>query len=348
MKRTRRFSLRIYKVFMKCLITGGAGFIGSHIVDALVREGHEVHILDNLSTGKLENIAPHGKKVILHHGDIRDMETLHTVCRSIDVVFHEAAIASVSQSLKDASSTYQVNVMGTGNVFEAAGQAGVKKLIFASSAAIYGYAPNQVNTEALTPQPVSQYGLSKLIGEQYCRFYSEFFNMQVTCLRYFNVYGLRQTDDSDYAGVISLFVHRLPSSQNIKIFGDGQQTRDFINVADIVQANLRAMYSDHYQHEIFNVGTGQQSSILDLLSHLEKITGRPLQIQFAPERRGDLRHSLSDIGKIRESLGFIPQVSFYQGLQELTHYAQTHSMEWEEGLLQVGESIPNSKKSLSA
>jgi UDP-glucose 4-epimerase len=333
---------------MKCLVTGGAGFVGSHIVDALVNHGHEVTILDNLSTGKRENISHHGSKVNFIQADLRDMDALQFACQNAEIIFHKAAIASVSQSINDPQSTYEVNVVGTGNLFEAAGKAGVKHLIFASSAAVYGQVPHPICDESLTPQPASQYGLSKLVGEHYGRFYSEFYNMQVTCLRYFNIYGTRQSSDSDYAGVISLFIHMLLSGNNPRIFGDGHQTRDFINVADIVQANLKAMErTNAYTFEVLNIGTSRQSSVLELLSCLETIVGKSFQPEYKSERRGELRHSLSDIQKAKKILGFEPNVSFYKGLQELVNYTRARSQD-KLNSLQTGEPFETEQKACNA
>lgn len=333
---------------MKCLVTGGAGFVGSHIVDALVKQGHEVSILDNLSTGKLENILHHGRHVHFIQGDLRDIDKLKDACQNVNVVFHKAAIASVSQSVKDPQSTYEVNVVGTGNLFEAAGQAGVQHLIFASSAAVYGQVPHPVCNESLTPKPASQYGLSKLVGEQYGRFYAEFYDMQVTCLRYFNIYGARQTSESDYAGVISRFIHMLLSNKNPRVFGDGLQTRDFINVADIVQANLKAMENNGtYAFETLNIGTAQQSSILELLDCLKEVTGQTFSVEHEPERRGELRHSLSDIQKARQILGFNPSVSFQAGLKELVAYSRAQ-MQSGYSSLQIGEPLGRTEKACTA
>ncbi len=322
---------------MSCLVTGGAGFVGSHLVDALVSGGHRVSVFDNLSTGKRHNILHHGGKVEFIQGDIRDMTALVQACQGKDVIFHKAAIASVSESVRDPQSTYEVNILGTGNVFEAAGQAKVKHLVFASSAAVYGPVEYPECHEGLLPKPASQYGLSKLVGEQYGQFYAGFNNMQVTCLRYFNIYGARQSQSSDYAGVISLFIGNLLSNKNLIVFGDGKQTRDFVNVADVVQANLKALANTgQYPFEILNVGRSQKLSLLDLIEGLKALGFQNFEVEHRPERRGDLRHSLSNIDKAKKLLGFCPEVAFKDGLAEVVEYIR---LQRSENSLQAGEPL---------
>ncbi|WP_303674155.1 NAD-dependent epimerase/dehydratase family protein [Vampirovibrio chlorellavorus] len=326
---------------MNCLVTGGAGFVGSHLVDALVSEGHRVSVFDNLSTGKRHNILQHGGKVEFIQGDIRDMPALTQACRDQDIIFHKAAIASVSESVRDPQSTYEVNILGTGNVFEAAGQAGVKHLVFASSAAVYGPVEYPECHEGLLPQPASQYGLSKLVGEQYGQFYSRFNHMQVTCLRYFNIYGARQSQSSDYAGVISLFIGNLLSNRNLTVFGNGKQTRDFVNVADVVQANLKALANTgQYPFEVLNIGSGQKRSLLDLIECLRALGFQNFEVAHRPERRGDLRHSLSSIEKARTLLGFCPSVAFKDGLAEVVEYIRCQKGSCGD-TLQAGEPLVN-------
>lgn len=321
---------------MKCLVVGGAGFIGSHLVDALMREGHAVRVFDNLSTGRMVNIQHHGRGLEFYQGDLRNSEQVKEACRHIDVVFHEAAISSVAESMRDPQTTHEINITGTANLLEAAGGAGVKQFVFASSAAVYGHHSSVLKTETLDTLPVSRYGLSKLVGEDLCRFYAEFCNMQTTCLRYFNVYGPRQTASSDYAGVISIFLNTLLVGRTPAVYGDGSQTRDFINVKDIVQANLLAMQrTSGQQFEVINVGSGHQYSILELLETLGRITGKSFEIDYKPERRGDVRHSLSDIQKAQSMLGFQPSVSFQDGLKQLADYTQSQLLA-AQGVIQAG------------
>jgi nucleoside-diphosphate-sugar epimerase len=326
---------------MNCLVTGGAGFVGSHLVDALVAEGHQVSVFDNLSTGKRYNIMRHGTKVEFIQGDIRDMSALAQACQGKDIVFHKAAIASVAESVRDPQSTYEVNILGTGNVFEAAGAAKVKHLVFASSAAVYGPMEYPECHEDTPLQPASQYGLSKLVGEQYGRFYAGFHNMQVTCLRYFNIYGARQSPSSDYAGVISLFIHNLLANKNLIVFGDGNQTRDFVNVADVVQANLKALANTgQYPFEILNIGSGQKRSLLALIEALRDLGFQRFDVEHRPDRRGDLRHSSSNINKAKKLLGFCPAVAFKDGLAEVVDYIRLQK-ESSMGSLQAGEPFVN-------
>lgn len=321
---------------MKCLVVGGAGFIGSHLVDALMREGHAVRVFDNLSTGRLVNIQHHGRALEFYQGDLRDSEQVKEACRQIDVVFHEAAISSVAESMRDPQTTHEINITGTANLLEAAGEAGVKQFVFASSAAVYGQHSSVLKTETLDTLPASRYGLSKLVGEDLCRFYADLFNMQTTCLRYFNVYGPRQTASSDYAGVISIFINALLLGKMPSIYGDGSQTRDFINVKDIVQANLLAMQRHSgQQFEVCNVGNGQQYSILELLETLGRVTETSFEIDYKPERRGDVRHSLSDIQKAQSLLGFQPSVSFEDGLKQLVDYTRSQLLA-SQGAIQAG------------
>lgn len=309
---------------MNCLVTGGAGFVGSHLVDALVAAGHRVTVFDNFSTGRRYNIVHHNTNIEIIQGDIRSMSAVVAACQGKDIIFHKAAIASVSESVRDPQSSYEVNILGTGNLYEAAGHAGVKHLIFASSAAVYGPVEVGCCHEDLPTQPASQYGLSKLVGEQYGQFYSGFNDMQVTCLRYFNIYGPRQSQSSDYAGVISLFINNLLSKKPLTIFGDGMQTRDFINVADVVQANMKALaQTGTYKFEILNVGTGQQLSLLALVEALKRLRDDTFKVEYRPERRGELRHSLSSIEKAKKILNFSPKVRFEDGISEVFDYIQS-------------------------
>ncbi len=296
-------------------------------------------VFDNLSTGKRYNIMHHGANVEFIQDDIRNMSALVAACRGKDIIFHKAAIASVSESVRDPQSSYEVNILGTGNLFEAAGQANVKHLVFASSAAVYGPVEHTECHEGLLTQPASQYGLSKLVGEQYGQFYSKFNDMQVTCLRYFNIYGTRQSQSSDYAGVISLFINNLLSNKNLTVFGDGKQTRDFINVADVVQANLNALtQTGQYQFEIMNIGTGQKLSLLELIDALRALHDKGFEVEHRPERRGELRHSLSNIDKARKLLGFSPKVRFKDGLSEVVAYIRLQK-ESSYDSLQAGEPL---------
>jgi nucleoside-diphosphate-sugar epimerase len=305
---------------LSCLVTGGAGFVGSHLVAQLIAKGCKVRVLDNLSTGKIENILPHQHDIQFIKGDIRDLNVVKAACEGIEVVLHHAAIASVAQSIKDPHSTHEVNVNGTFNILEGARYTGVKKIIFASTAAVYGVNSQFPTTEESPFNPISPYGLSKLIGEQYCELYSTLYAMDITCFRYFNIYGPRQNTDSQYSGVISTFFKTIISGESPILYGDGQQSRDFVHVDDVTQACLLALTLPSNGFGVYNVASGISYSVLDILNWLKRHVGHEFEIQNRPDRRGDIRHSTTKIDKIKTALGFEPQKQFYQGLKELYEY----------------------------
>lgn len=305
----------------KCLVTGGAGFIGSHLVETLLSQGYEVRVLDNFSSGSHDNLLGCIDRIELIKGDIRDFETLRRACEGMDAVLHQAAVASVLQSVQEPHLTHDINVNGTLNVLEAARLAGVKKVNLASSAAVYGASEVLPKQEAMIVQPVSPYGLHKLMGEQYGAMYSTLYGLQVSCFRYFNVYGPRQDAKSQYSGVISIFLDRLLSGGTPKIYGDGRQSRDFIHVSDICQANVLALMTD-LTFEVFNLGCGEGHTLLKTLAALQVQTGNRVQPEYLPERRGDLRHSTADISKTRQVLGFAPKKDFQAGLAELVEFTR--------------------------
>ncbi len=305
---------------MKYLITGGAGFIGSHIAEELLKDGHGVRILDNLSSGYEKNLD--GLDVELVEADIRDREALAGAMKDVAGVFHEAAMVSVPQSVDEPLECNEINVTGTLNVLLAARDAGVKRVLLASSAAVYGNDPELPKHEAMLPETVSPYALGKLAGEHYLRVFAELYNVETVALRYFNVFGPRQDPGSMYSGVISKFVDVLRANGTPTIFGDGEQTRDFVYVKDVVRANLLAMRSeDAGRGEVFNIGTGQRTSLLELLTTLGGIFGREVSPEFAAERAGDIRHSVSDISRAKEVLGYAPQATLEEGLRALVENA---------------------------
>lgn len=302
---------------MQVLVTGGAGFIGSHLAAALAAQGHQVRVLDNLSSGRRENLA--GAAVELVVGDIRDWVVVETAVSGCDLVFHQAALVSVPQSIAEPRQNHQVNVDGTFHVFEAARQAGVRRVIYASSAAVYGNLPGLPKRESDPLAPISPYAAAKLMNETMAQAYTAVYGMELIGLRYMNVFGPRQDPSSPYSGVLSIFCRAAISGRGVTIFGDGAQTRDFVYVADVVQANLRAAQADWSQlgkQQVFNVGRGQQTSLNQIVVILEEIVGQPMPVQHGPERPGDIKHSIADIQAAQKSFAFDPQVSVADGLRE--------------------------------
>jgi nucleoside-diphosphate-sugar epimerase len=298
---------------MRVLVTGGAGFIGSHIVEELLRKGTSVRVLDNFSTGKRENLAAlHGDLEILE-GDLRDAECIKAATREVDLVFHLAAFISVPQSMQVPQECFDTNVNGTVKLLEAARCAGVRKLVLSSSTAVYGN-PAKFPTDEETPlQPLSPYALSKQVNELYARLYTQTFNLPVTALRYFNVYGPRQRPDSAYAAAISIFSRRLVNGEPITIYGDGKQSRDFIFVKDVVHANLMAAESDS-AGEVFNICTGRETTLLDLLETLSEVSTHLPEVRFAAPRPGDIYRSVGNPDKAASILGFRATTSLADGL----------------------------------
>lgn len=295
----------------KYLVTGGAGFIGSHLVEALIDQGKEVVVLDNLSSGTLENLTSVRDKIEFVEGNIKNVDLLNETMNGVEIVFHEAANASVLESIKDPIATHEVNLTGTLNVLTAARDQKVKRVVFASSAAVYDDSGEKTN-------PKSPYALHKLAGEYYGRFFYESFGLETVSLRYFNVFGTRQDPQSPYSGVITKFIERLKNNQSPTIYGDGQQTRDFVYIKDVVQANLLAAHKEGIAGGIFNVGTGMAISVHEVASILNRILGVDLEPTFEEERKGENRHSKANIELTEENLGYAPQYSFEEGLREIT------------------------------
>lgn len=298
----------------RALVTGGTGFIGSHLVDELAAIGCRVTVLDNLSTGHRHNIDHLGDRIDFVEGDIRDDGLLNRVVKGCDVVFHQAAVVSVSQSVQDPSHSCEVNDLGTVRVLDASRRNGVRRVVMASSSAVYGDDPRMPKTEDMAPKPLSPYAVQKLAGEFYASVFAGLYGLETVCLRYFNVFGPRQDPSSPYSGVISIFMKKATAGEAPTIYGDGLQSRDFIYVKDVVRANLLAATEAAAAGGVFNVGTGEIIRILDLwkmIGGLSKVQIDPL---FDPPRAGDIRESVSDIGRIRQALGFRPQMALRQGL----------------------------------
>ena len=302
---------------MKCLVTGGAGFIGSHISEALVGRGDDVTVVDNLSTGSLGNLYDFEDKITFVQGDIRDFDLMKDVTRGVDLIFHEAAVASVAKSVEDPVETDAINVGGTVSVLTAAKENQVKKVVFASSAAVYGDDPKLPKKENMTPQPKSPYAFHKLAGEYYLQLFHHLYGLPAVALRYFNIFGPRQDPSSEYSGVISIFMDRFKQKAKYTIYGDGEQSRDFVFVADVVRANLAAAAKEFDHVPVINVACNRVNSLLQLVTNLQEISGSAMAPQFGPERLGDIKHSRADNGRLRNLLEVVPEVKFRDGLERL-------------------------------
>jgi UDP-glucose 4-epimerase len=298
------------------LVTGGAGFIGSALVRALLREGVErVVVIDSLLSGKKENLAGIEQPVEFHQLDIRDFDAIAPLFGGIEVVFHEAGLASVPRSIEDPLLAHDINVGGTLNVFLAAQRAGVRRVVYAASSSAYGDSPELPKTESLPPQPKSPYAVQKLTGEYYARVFWEAFGLETVSLRYFNVFGPRQDPGSPYSGVLSIFSACALERRAPTIFGDGEQSRDFIYVEDIARLNQLAARSPQAPGKVYNGGTGRCYSLNETWSVMQGLSGMELPAQYAPARSGDVRHSQADISLARSDLGFEPAIDLKEGLR---------------------------------
>ena len=298
------------------LVTGGAGFIGSHLAGRLLAEGWQVRVLDNFNSGEAVNLAPFSGDINLLRGDIRDMDACRRACEGVDSVFHMAALASVVGSIADPIGSHEVNLGGTLNMLTAARDAKVRRFVFSSSAAIYGNAEILPTQENQPYNPQSPYAAHKACGEFYCKNFNSLYGLEAVILRYFNVFGPRQSLNSGYAAVIPLFIQAALDDRSPTIFGDGKQTRDFIYVENIVAANLLAATQKDIGGVAFNIAGGEALSLLQLVSHLENIIGRPLNPAFKPERAGEVKHSYADVDRASVRLGFAPRVSVAEGLRQ--------------------------------
>lgn len=295
------------------LVTGGAGFIGSNLAKALLNEGHTVKIIDDLSTGHKENI-PMGVEFI--NGSITDMETVKKAVVGVEHVFHLAAMASVPRSIKMPLETTDVNVNGTLNILLASRDAGVKRVVFSSSASIYGDSPVLPKKENMPPNPKSPYGLTKYTAEKYTQLFYSLYGLETVALRYFNVYGPNQDPNSQYSAVIPKFITSILTNKKITIDGDGEQSRDFTYVKDAVRANMMSAVSKKGAGEIFNIAGGKTVTLNQLKDMICEITGKKADVSYGPVREGDIKHSLADITKARETIGYSPRHGFKEGLTE--------------------------------
>lgn len=294
------------------LITGGAGFIGSHLVHTLVARGQRVTVLDNSPSGNPKNLADVQDKIHFIKGDICNFADTLAACREVDYVLHHAALVSVAQSMQNPQATTEINIHGTQNVLEAARQSGVKRVVFASSAAVYGTRPDLPYKETTPTDCQSPYAWSKQAGTELCQLYTKAFGLPTVSLRYFNVFGTGQNPDSAHAAVIAKFMQRAATGQPLGMEGDGLQSRDFVHISDVVQANLLAAEKG-VPGEIYNVASGRTYTLRELADTIEKVSGRQLQHVYYPKRPGDVHESSADISKI-SALGFVPRVTLEKGL----------------------------------
>ncbi len=309
---------------MRYLVTGGAGFIGSNTVDELVRRGHSVVVLDDLSSGKEENLAEIRSKITFVKGSVTDIESVQKAMHQAEYVIHLAARTSVPRSVKDPLDTNRINVEGTLNVLVAARDNKVKRVVFAASSSAYGETPTLPKTEAMQPQPISPYGVSKFVGELYAQTFGRCYGLENVSVRYFNIFGPRQDPDSPYSGVLSRFATAFLEEQPPVVYGDGEQTRDFTFVDNAVQANLLACEAPGVSGEVFNIGTGARISLNQTLELFRRISGNRLEAKYDPPREGDIRDSQADITKARESLGYEPTVLFEEGLGRTFAWYRLH------------------------
>ena len=307
---------------MRCLVTGGAGFIGSHLVEGLLERGHSVRVVNNFLTGKRENLARVVSKIELVEGDIRDFSLCQKITREIDWVFHQAALPSVPRSVEDPGLSNEINVTGTLNLLIAAREAAVKKFIFASSSSVYGDDQNLPKKEDILGQPLSPYAITKRVGEMYCLVFNQLYGLSTICLRYFNIFGPRQDPHSQYAAVIPNFIQRMIESRPPVIFGDGFQSRDFTYVANVVEANIRAAEVTEVEKRIFNIACGQRITVMELVEWINRILGKDIKPVFDSPRPGDIKHSYADISLAQKYLDYQPKVNFEAGLRATIKWYQ--------------------------
>jgi nucleoside-diphosphate-sugar epimerase len=308
---------------MDYLVTGGAGFIGSNIAEHLVGRGHSVRVFDNFSSGKRDNVRPFADKAEIVEGDLRDPRSVRQAVNGVRFVLHLGAIPSVTHSVEDPATTHEANVTGTLNLLLAAREAGVRRVVFSSSSSVYGDTPTLPKREEMTPSPLSPYAVHKITGEYYCRIFCQLYGLETLSLRYFNVFGPRQDPQSQYAAVIPRFISAILKDQSPTIYGDGQQTRDFSHVENIIDANVLACQAPkHALGESFNIACGGRISLLDLVDTVNKILGKNVKPKFDPPRPGDILHSQASISKAEKLLGWKPRINFADGIAKTVKWYQ--------------------------
>jgi nucleoside-diphosphate-sugar epimerase len=311
---------------MCVLVTGGCGFIGSHLVDTLLRRGTEVRVLDNLATGRRANLAhvlechEDRDKLTFMQGDITDRTTVQEAVKGVDYILHQAALPSVQRSVEDPLISNLVNVEGTLNVLVAARDAGVKRVVYASSSSVYGDSPQLPKVEDMAANPLSPYAVSKLAAEAYCRTFTRVYGLETVSLRYFNVFGPRQDPNSLYAAVLPRFIEALLGKRRPVIYGDGAQSRDFTHIENVVRANLLALDAAEVAGEAFNIACGESVDLKTVLQLLTEFSGQPVEPEYQAPRAGDVKHSLADISKAERMLGYRPVTPFREGLRQTFEY----------------------------
>jgi UDP-glucose 4-epimerase len=307
-------------IVRKCLVTGGAGFIGSHLVDGLLEQGWAVRVLDNLSTGKPVNLKAAGERIEFHEGSITDPVAVAKAVNGCEVVFHLAALPSVKRSVEEPLESHEACATGTVNVLDGTRRAGVRRVVYAASSSAYGDIPGAVRRESEPVSPMSPYAAAKLAGEFYCRCFTTVYGLETARVRFFNIYGPRQDASSAYSGVIALFATAMMAGRVPRIDGDGLQSRDFTYVGNAVQAVIKAADAPAAVGNVYNIGNGASITVLDLVKHLNDILGTNIQPTFGPPRAGDVRHSQADITLARRDLGYEPAVSFAEGLRRTVEW----------------------------
>ncbi|MCI0478361.1 MAG: SDR family oxidoreductase, partial [Anaerolineales bacterium] len=297
------------------LVTGGAGFIGSHLVEGLLARDYKVRVLDNFTTGKRENLADVLTQIELIEGSVTNLTTAHAAMRNVDVVFHQAALPSVPRSVKNPLESNEINITGTLNILVAARDAGVKRVVYAASSSAYGDQPALPKVETMTPDPMSPYAIAKLAGEMYARAFTQLYGLSTVSLRYFNVFGPRQDPATQYAGVLAKFCTCAVTGQPYPVHGDGEQSRDFTYVENVVQANIRAAESEIEGAPVINVACGERTTLNELIRLLNQLTEQKLPAHYGPERAGDVRHSHADITRAGKLLGYEPMINLREGLK---------------------------------
>jgi len=306
------------------LVTGGAGFIGSHLVERLLEQGRDVRVVDNFSTGRRVNVAHLLERIDLREIDIRDLDAMRDAMENVDVVFHEAALASVPRSVEDPVTSNEVNIVGTLNVLVAARDAGVRRVVYASSSSVYGETPELPKTEEMRPLPMSPYAVGKLAGEHYCVSFNGLYDIETVCLRYFNVFGPRQDPTSEYSAAVPIFISALLRGDVPTIYGDGEQSRDFTYVSSVVEANILAGENKRAPGGVFNVARGDTVTVNELFTSLTGLIGVDVEAAFADVRPGDIKHSYADISRARDVLGYVPLLGFEDGLRLTVDWFREH------------------------